>query len=178
MINLVIIPILLIIFFLLIFVILAFLLFVFDAFLDLPYVATDRKKINTIVKFANIRHGQTIVDLGSGDGRLLIAAAQQGAKAVGYELNPLLIAVTLIHAKIKGLSNSVWVERKNLWKADLKVADVIFVYGRSRTMKKFEDFVFKSAKKDTLIIVNTDKTVPFPNKKPAKQENGIYLYIV
>ena len=143
MINFALLPFLLITIFVLIFIILMFLLFIFDAFLDLPYVATDRKKIKTIVKFAQIKKGQTVVDLGSGDGRLLIASAQLGAKAIGYELNPFLIAITRVHAKIKGLLNNVWVERKNLWKADLKVADVVFVYGRKKTMKRFEDFVEK-----------------------------------
>lgn len=177
MINLVLLPILLVIFLLLIFVILVFFLFVFDTFLELPYVATNRKKVKTIIELASIKKSQTVIDLGSGDGRLLIASAQKGADAIGYELNPFLIAITKIHAVAKGLSKNVKVERKNLWKANLKVADVIFVYGRRHTMKKFEDFVFKNAKKGTKIIVNSDKTIPFPNKKPQKQQNGIFLYV-
>lgn len=165
---------LLIIAFMLLFLTLSVTMLLSDLFLDLPYVATDRNKIDTIIKFAQIKKGQTVVDLGSGDGRLLFAAAQEGAYAIGYELNPLLIAITLIHTKLKGLSNQIDVRRQNLWKADLKVADAIFVYSLKRDIQKFEDFVYQNAQKGTRIVVNTN---PFPNKQPIKSQNGIFLYI-
>jgi len=164
---------LLLVFALLLFVIILFFFLLFDAFLDLPYVATKRHKIETILKFANIKKGETVVDLGSGDGRLLFASAKKGAKVIGYEINPFLVVLTRIHASLKGLSENIRVYKKNLWQADLKVADVIFVYGRKKTMQKFEDFVYKNAKKDTRIVVNTN---PFPNKKSLKEENKIFLY--
>ena len=159
----------------LLFVIILFLFLLFDAFLDLPYVATQRHKIEVIMKFAQVKKGETIVDLGSGDGRLLFASAAKGARAIGYEINPLLIFLTLLHAKLKGLSDNIVVIRRNLWKADLKVADVIFVYAKRKTMQKFEDFVYKNAKSGTRIVVNTN---PFPSKKPVKEENKIFLYLV
>lgn len=171
----IVVPLLLLVTFLLLFVIVSFFMLAFDLFLDLPYVATERKKIETIIKFAHIMKGQIVVDLGSGDGRLLFASARKGANAIGYELNPFLIALTSLHAKLKGLSNRVSVKRENLWKADLKVADVIFVYGRKKTMQKFEDFVYEKATKGARIIVNTNR---FPNKKPIKSENGVFLYIL
>lgn len=161
--------------FLLLLVTLAFFMLAFDLILDLPYVATNRKKIETIIKFSGIKPGQTVIDLGSGDGRLLFAAAQKGAKAIGYELNPPLVFLTLVHAKLKGRSLQIIVYRKNLWKADLKVADAIFVYSLKRDIKKFEDFIYQNAKAGTRIVVNTN---PFPSKKPLKSENGIFLYMV
>ena len=157
----------------LLFVILVGIFYSIDLFLDLPYVATQRNKIETIIKLAQIKKGETAVDLGSGDGRLLFASAKKGAKAIGYELNPFLIALTLIHTKLKGLGNEVWIERKSMWTADLKVADVIFVYSLKKHIKKFEDFVFQNARPGTRIIVNLH---PFPDKKPAKSKNGIFLY--
>ena len=172
--EILVVPLLTLVVFLLLFVILTFLLFAFDVFLELPYVATERGKIETIIKLASIKKNQTVVDLGSGDGRLLLAAAPKGARAIGYEVNPFLIAVTYIHAKIKGLSDQIEVKRQNLWKAELAVADIIFVYGRKKNMERFEKFVFQNAKKGTRIVVNTN---PFPNKKPQKSENGIFLYI-
>ena len=159
----------------LLFVIILFLFLLFDAFLDLPYVATQRHKIEVIMKFAQVKKGETVVDLGSGDGRLLFACAKKGARAIGYEINPLLIFLTLLHAKLKGYSDNIVVIRKNLWKADLKVADVVFIYGKRKTMPKFEDFVYKNAKKGTRLVVNTN---PFPNKNPQKEKDKIFLYVV
>ncbi len=166
---------LIVIMLLLLFIIVGFFFFLFDIFLELPYVATKRHKIDTIIKFASIKEGDTIVDLGSGDGRLLIASAQKGANAIGYEINPFLIGITLVHAKLKGLADHISVYKSNLWKADLAAADVVFVYGRRKTMQKFQDFVYKNAKKGTRIVVNTN---PFPGKKPIRQENDVYLYKV
>lgn len=188
-------------------VILGFLFLVLELFFELPYVATIKAKIGTILELAQIKPGQTVVDLGSGDGRLLFAAAQKGAIAIGYEINPLLIWLTRIKAKLRGYSSSdpeliegesrsnssrqvyteprsartvnrgvVTVKRQNLWRsqADLKVADVIFVYAFKKSMQKFEEFVYKNAKGGTRIIVNTN---PFPSKQAVKSENGIFLYI-
>ena len=159
----------------LLFVIIMGIFFTIDVFFELPYVGAQKNCIDTIIKFASIKKWETVVDLGSGDGRLLFAAAEADAKAVGYEINPFLIALTLIRTKLKGLSNNVWVERQSLWKADLKVADVIFVYAKRKTMPKFEKFIFQNTAKGTRVVVNTN---PFPNKKPQRQENGIFLYKV
>ncbi len=156
----------------------SFALFSVGLFFELPYVATDAEKVKTIIKLSNIKKGERIVDLGSGDGRLLYAAAQKGAYAIGYELNPLLVIITMIHANLKNLSNNVLVKKQSLWEADLKTADVVFVYGRKHTMKRFEDFIYKNCKKGTRVTVNSDKTITFPNKKPISKENGIYLYKV
>ncbi|MDO8487214.1 MAG: class I SAM-dependent methyltransferase [Candidatus Curtissbacteria bacterium] len=188
---------LLIIMLLLLMIIVGFFFFLFDIFLELPYVATKRHKIDTIIKFAQIKPGQTVVDLGAGDGRLLIASAQKGANAIGYEINPFLILITRIRAHFLSLRSASWrrsslkrgdhhghqddlamtgkviVYKSNLWRADLAVADVVFVYGRRKTMQKFQDFVYKNARSGTRVIVNTN---PFPNKKYVKSENGIFLY--
>jgi len=157
----------------LVILILAFALFSVGLFFELPYVATK-----TIIKLAGIKKGETVIDLGSGDGRLLFAAAKLGATAVGYELNPLLVIITTLRARIMGLSKNVIVKKRSLWEADLKTADAVFVYGRKHTMKRFEDFVYKNCKKGTRITVNSDKTVAFPSKKALKSENGIFLYRV
>lgn len=160
---------------LILFIIIGFFLFILDLFLDLPYVGTNRKKIGTIMKFAQIKEGQTVVDLGSGDGRLLIESARQGAFAIGYEINPLLIVVSRIHVYLKGVRDRVEIKNVTFWKADFKIADVIFVYAFIKTMPKFEEYIFKNAKKGTRIVVNTN---PFPNKKPEKQQDGVFLYKV
>jgi len=154
-----------------------------DIFLELPFVGTKKEKIQTILKLAQIkkavgpesnRRREIVIDLGSGDGRLLFAAAQKGARAIGYELNPFLVLLTQIRAR-RIDKGSVDVKRQNFWKADLSRADVIFVYSFRKTMQKFEDFVYKNAKKGTRIIANTN---PFPNKKPLKSQNGFFLYII
>src|SRR3989344_2148859 len=160
---------------LLLFVIVIGAFFAIDIFLDLPYVGTKKEKIETIIKLARIKNNETIIDLGSGDGRLLLAAAARGAYAIGYELNPFSVLVSRLHAHLEGHAENVMVYRQNMWQADLKVADIIFVYSLKSKIKKFEDFIYKNARPGTRFIVNTN---PFPHKKPVKVENGIFLYKV
>src|SRR3989344_9080791 len=106
-------PILIIIIILLLTIILLGIFFTIDTFLELPYVATKRDKIKTIIKLAQIKKGQTVVDLGSGDGRLLFTAAAAGAKAIGYEINPFLILLTRLKAYFQGYSSSEVEKFKN-----------------------------------------------------------------
>jgi len=154
-------------------VILMGIFYAIDLFLELPYVGAKKDNIDDILKLANIKKGETIVDLGSGDGRLLFKAASLGAFAHGYEINPFLILVSQLKKKLKGLNEQVKIKNESMWKADLKIADVIFVYSLAKKMKKFEDFVYKNAEKGTRIIVNTNQ---FPNKKPTKTLGKIFLY--
>lgn len=144
-----------------------------DFFLDLPYLGANKIKIETIIKFASLKKGEVVIDLGSGDGRLLIPCAKKGAVAIGYELNPLLYWLSKF--KTHGVSKNVIIKRESFWQANLKSADVVFVYSLRKYMQKFEEFIEKNAKKGTRVIVNTN---PFPHKKPIKSESGIFFYKV
>ncbi|MEK7581410.1 MAG: methyltransferase domain-containing protein [Patescibacteria group bacterium] len=159
----------------LLFVILVGIFYCVDFFLELPYVGAKRESIKNLTKLAHIKKRETVVDLGSGDGRLLFEAASFGAFAVGYEINPFLIALSKLKRKLKGLDEQVKINAQSMWKADLKVADVIFVYSLAKKTKKFEDFIYTNAQHGTRVVVNTN---PFPNKKPDKTEGKIFLYII
>ena len=127
------------------------------------------------MELAKAKEGETLVDLGSGDGRLLVESAKRGAHAIGYEINPFLVFVTIIHAKLRGVRDCVKVYQSDFWKADLAIADVVLVYAMRKTMPRFETFLYKNCKKGTRIVVNTN---PFPGKKPEKEKDGLYLYKV
>lgn len=157
----------------LLFVITMGIFYFIDLFLELPYVGAKKDSIENIMKLANIKKGETIIDLGSGDGRLLFKVATLGAFASGYEINPFLLLISRLKKKIKGLGKQVTINNQSMWQADLKIADIIFVYSLVKKMQKFEDFIYKNAKKGTRIIVNTN---PFPNKKHQKVLGKIYLY--
>ena len=159
----------------LLFVIIMGIFYAVDALLELPYVGAKKESVEAIIKLADIQKGETVVDLGSGDGRLLFKAADAGAFGVGYEINPFLIIIAKIKRSLKGYDQEVKILNQSIWKADLKVADVIFVYSLKKKMPKFEDFVFKNATKGTRVIANTN---PFPNKNPTKSKDKIFLYIV
>ena len=70
------------------------LLFGLVAFRGAPYVPTHRRKIMAALDLMNLKSNDMVVDLGSGDGNFLIAAARRGWRAVGYEINPVLCLIS------------------------------------------------------------------------------------
>ncbi len=70
-----------------------------------PYVASPAKVVDRMLELANIRPGETVYDLGCGDGRILIEAAQRyKAKAVGIEISPKIAAEARLHIKKAGVA--------------------------------------------------------------------------
>ncbi|XP_055460541.1 adenine nucleotide translocase lysine N-methyltransferase isoform X2 [Psammomys obesus] len=87
--------------------------------LQVPYVGASVQQVEHVLSLLRGRPGK-MVDLGSGDGRIVLAAHQCGLRpAVGYELNPWLVGLARLHAWRAGCSGSVCYHRKDLWKLPL-----------------------------------------------------------
>ncbi|XP_032001418.1 adenine nucleotide translocase lysine N-methyltransferase isoform X2 [Hylobates moloch] len=87
--------------------------------LQVPYVGASAGQVEHVLSLLRGRPGKT-VDLGSGDGRIVLAAHRCGLRpAVGYELNPWLVALARLHAWRAGCAGSVCYRRKDLWKLSL-----------------------------------------------------------
>uniref|UniRef100_A0A2K5EQQ0 Adenine nucleotide translocase lysine methyltransferase n=1 Tax=Aotus nancymaae TaxID=37293 RepID=A0A2K5EQQ0_AOTNA len=84
--------------------------------LQVPYVGASARQVEHVLSLLRGRPGKT-VDLGSGDGRIVLAAHRCGLRpAVGYELNPWLVALARLHAWRAGCAGSVCYHREDLWK--------------------------------------------------------------
>jgi ribosomal protein L11 methylase PrmA len=138
------------------------------------YVPTSEEKVEKMVKFLKIKPGQTVVDLGSGDGRLLIALAKAGANAYGYEINPLLVTSARKNIKKAGLGDKAFVYCKSLWRQDLKDFDAVVVYPMAHMMRKLEKKFERELKSGVKIVSNY---FTLPTWKPDKVEDNVYLYI-
>ncbi|XP_049990870.1 adenine nucleotide translocase lysine N-methyltransferase isoform X2 [Alexandromys fortis] len=87
--------------------------------LQVPYIGASARQVEHVLSLLRGRPGK-MVDLGSGDGRIVLAAHQCGLRpAVGYELNPWLVGLARLHAWWAGCSGSVCYHRKDLWKLPL-----------------------------------------------------------
>lgn len=148
-----------------------FVSFVFVIAFGAPFLPTLKSRAPDALKLLDLKPGQTLVELGSGDGRLLRLAAQQGIYAIGYELNPLLVLWTY-------LTN--WRYRKyitvhlgNFWRHKLPPTDGIYTFLLDPYMKKLD-------KKITQEITKNVKLVSFafeiPDKKATKEIQGMRLY--
>jgi SAM-dependent methyltransferase len=85
--------------------------------------------VNEMLKLGNVTHDDVVYDLGSGDGRIVIAAAKdRGARGVGYEIDPALVAQATERARRLGLSDRVTFKQADLFQADLRQATVVTLY--------------------------------------------------
>jgi SAM-dependent methyltransferase len=94
-----------------------------------PDFPTPQVVIEKMLQLAHLKPGEMVYDLGSGEGRIVIAAAREfKARAVGIELSPELCKSATLHIKALGLENQVKIVQANLLKVDLSPADVVTIY--------------------------------------------------
>ncbi len=94
-----------------------------------PWVPANEKRIHRALVLAELKPGEVLYDLGSGDGRVLIAAARDfGARAVGVELSPLLCALAWIKIQSAGVGRRVRLQCGSYYHLNLKDADVVYIY--------------------------------------------------
>jgi cyclopropane fatty-acyl-phospholipid synthase-like methyltransferase len=97
--------------------------------LDAPYVPTADEAVAEMLRGANVGPNDVDYDLGSGDGRIVIAAARDfGARAVGIELDPALVQQSRDRALAAGVADRVTFIWKDIFEADLSPATVVTVY--------------------------------------------------
>ncbi|HET8991762.1 MAG TPA: hypothetical protein VFN31_01875 [Candidatus Saccharimonadales bacterium] len=137
-----------------------------------PYLPTLAPQVESALKLADLKPGQTILELGCGDGRVLIAAAQSGINSIGYELNPLLAFIAWLRTRRYGARvKVVW---GNFWQAEWPATDGIFVFLLDRYMKRLDKRCIQYNNKPLKLVSFAFKV---PNRKPDKVANGVYLYV-
>jgi SAM-dependent methyltransferase len=96
---------------------------------DIHFVATPNAVVEAMLNIAHVTSSDIVYDLGSGDGRIVIAAAQKyGARGVGIELDPKLIEVANARARKAGVADKVRFAQADLFKADLSEATVVTLF--------------------------------------------------
>jgi predicted RNA methylase len=147
------------------------LLFSFVILFGAPYLPTRRKETQIALDLLDLKAGQTLYELGCGDGRVLVFAARRGLNVVGYELNPVLVIVSwLVTLRYRRQVRVVW---GNFWMADLERADGVFVFLLDKYMKKLDEKLLKIKKPIRLVSY----AFKIPGKKPTKEKYGMMLYI-
>jgi len=96
---------------------------------DVPYVQTPNEVVIEMLRLARVAGSDIVYDLGSGDGRLVIAAARDfGARGVGIEIDPRLVAQSAESARRAGVGERVTFREGDLFQTDLSDATVVTLY--------------------------------------------------
>ena len=149
-----------------------------------PYIPSPQIVVDRMLELARIKPGETVYDLGSGDGRILITAAQKfRAKAVGIEMSPDLCKSTMAKVDRLGLQDLVKVMQANLLKVDLSPANVVTIYlltsSNMRLRPNLEKYLRPGAR-----VVSNDFEIrgwrprEVVNLRVEGMEHTIYLYEV
>lgn len=97
--------------------------------LDVPYKSTRRNVVAEMLDMAQVGPEDYVIDLGTGDGRILIAAARErGAGGLGIDLDAVLISKAQAKAEDAGVADRVRFETGDLFEVDLSAADVVTMY--------------------------------------------------
>lgn len=137
-----------------------------------PYIPTSTALVERMIQFAAIRPGQTVYDVGCGDGRLLRAAAAQGARAIGYEFS----LPTYLWCRLRCLATkNVVVRFGDFWKrTDFADADVIFCFLLTDSMQTFKSAIWPQLKPGCRVVSHSFR---MEGVLPDTEEGKIVVYI-
>jgi 16S rRNA A1518/A1519 N6-dimethyltransferase RsmA/KsgA/DIM1 with predicted DNA glycosylase/AP lyase activity len=137
-----------------------------------PFVASDDETTKEIVALVRKYKGKRVIDIGSGDGKLVIALAKAGYDAYGVELNPWLVFKS--KQKIRQLQlNNAHIMWGNFWTYDLSAYDTVVLYCIKHIMHRLGQKMDKELPKTATIITNF---FIFPNWKPVEQKDRAVVY--
>ena len=95
---------------------------------DAPYVSTPAVVVQRMLDLAEVGPGDVLYDLGSGDGRIVIAAARRGARAVGVEIDPDLVLESRTRSQAAGVEDRVTFLCQDLFDTDFSEATIVTLY--------------------------------------------------
>jgi cyclopropane fatty-acyl-phospholipid synthase-like methyltransferase len=136
------------------------------------YVPTSAERTVRMLRLAALTPGERLVDIGSGDGRLVIEAARQGASAYGYELNPALVWWSRRKIRAAHMEGKAEISWKDFWHQDFSRFDVVTVYGIPHIMGLLEKKLLRELRPGARVVSNS---FAFPTWE-GKSEDGIFVY--
>ena len=121
--------------------------------LDVPYVPTPDAVVAEMLKAANVTKNDVLYDLGSGDGRIVITAAQRfGARGVGIDLDPIRVKEAEDNAKAAGVTDKVRFMTGDIFDADIRQATVVTMYLLPDVNMKLRPKLLSDLKPGTRIV--------------------------
>ncbi|WP_205719969.1 methyltransferase domain-containing protein [Fodinibius halophilus] len=135
--------------------------------LDVPYVSTPKKVVSRMLEVADVQPGDYVIDLGSGDGRIVIAAALRGASGHGVELDPKRIKEARTNAREKGVDKQIMFVEEDIFKTDFSNASVITMYLLPSLNKKLRPKLLQTLEAGTKVVSHS---FDMGSWKPDKQE--------
>ncbi len=149
--------------------------FLLPPFLGAPFVPSSRVAVESILALSRVQPGERMVDLGSGDGRIVMAFARAGAEAHGYEINPTLVLISRFNIRRHGLHKNAHIHWRSFRACDFSKFNIVTAYTLSRLMASLEKKLQTSLPVGGRVVSHAFK---FPNWPAAETRDKVYLYKV
>jgi hypothetical protein len=144
-------------------------------FIGAPYVPSQKKYVKRAFEYFGIDNSDVLVDVGSGDGIVLRVASRYGAKAVGYEINPVLAVISNL---LSLRDSNVTVLMQNFWTARLpSETTVVYAFSVQRDEKKLRNLLQREADRFGRPLKLLCFGSPFKQMQPADTFEAYHLYI-
>ncbi len=138
-----------------------------------PYQASSTSAAKKMVKLSQVKKGQKVADLGSGNGKLVIEFAKKRAVVTGFEINPILVLVSRWKIRKLGLQKRATIKQQNFWNVSLSKFDIVSVFQVWHVMPSLEKKLKKEMKKGSKVVSNTWK---LRGMKPARKDDHVFMY--
>jgi ribosomal protein L11 methylase PrmA len=147
---------------------------------DVIFVPTPHEVVDDMLRLANVRKGDILYDLGSGDGRIAIAAAKKyGVRAIGIDIDPERIREANENARKAGVSNLVEFRQADLFKADFREATVVTLYLLPDLNVKLRPRLWDELKPGTRIVSHQfDMGTWKPEKRLESNGRVVYFWTI
>jgi len=156
---------------------------------DVPYFPTPPQVVETMLGMAEVGSRDFVIDLGSGDGRIVVAAARRhGARGLGVEIDSALVDVARDEARRAGVADRVRFVTENLFITDLGEATVVTMYLYPGVMLQLRPRLFQELKPGTRVVSHefdmedwqpdARRVVPVPDKPYGPPSSEVLLWIV
>ena len=145
---------------------------------DVIFVPTPNEIVDTMLKMAAVTRKDTVYDLGCGDGRIVITAAQKyGARGVGIDIDPERVAEATENAKKAGVADQVRIIRGDLFEADISPATVVTLYLLTDLNLKLRPKLLRDLNPGTRVVSHAFSMGDWkPERTVEIQGTNVYLW--
>jgi 23S rRNA G2445 N2-methylase RlmL len=144
---------------------------------DVIYVPTPYDVVDEMLRLAGVKKGDVLFDLGSGDGRIPIAAAKKfGIRATGIDIDPALVRQAEDNARNAGVGGLVQFRQEDLFKADFRDATVVTLYLQPHLNLKLRPRLWAELKPGTRVVSHQFDMGDWPPEKKVER-NGHSIYV-
>jgi len=147
---------------------------------DVPYVPTRVEIVNAMLELGQVKKGDVVYDLGCGDGRIVITAAQKfGTRGVGIDINPVRVQEAQENARKAGVTDRVKFVEQDLFESNISEATVVMLYLLPSINLKLRPKLFQDLKPGTRIVSHSfDMGDWKPEKAIEVEGEQIFFWVI